>query len=58
MWQVEYMPFGTKGSFTPVLMGHGFLLRIGINSVSHMLFIPLVLAKFRYWQEFYPSEFE
>jgi hypothetical protein len=37
-------------SFTPVLMGPDFLFRTETNYVSHLLFIPLVLAKFRYWQ--------
>jgi len=35
-----------------------FLLRIRTNSGSLMLPILLILAKFRYWQEFYNSEFE
>jgi len=39
MWQVEYMPFGTKGSFTPVLLGLCFLLRRETNSVAHFLLI-------------------
>ena len=34
-------------SFTPVLMGLGFLLRKETYSVSHILFIPLILADFR-----------
>jgi hypothetical protein len=32
-------------------MGLCFLLRIESNSVSHLLLIPLILVKLRYWQE-------
>jgi hypothetical protein len=31
-------------SFTPVLMGLGFLIRIETNSASHLLLIPLILG--------------
>jgi len=45
-------------SFTPVLVGLCFLLRIETNSIAHLLLIPLILAEFSYWQEFYHSKFE
>jgi hypothetical protein len=45
-------------SFTPVLMGPDFLFRTETNYVSHLLFIPLVLAKFRYWQGMLSLEFQ
>jgi len=45
-------------SFTPVLLDLCFFLKMVANSVSHILLISLILAKFRYWQDMFSPYLE